>query len=132
MRPVACIACFLVLMLAPALTRAQGAVNSGRSSPRDWMPPRTADGQLADVAGGREVSLEQRRRHAKQARVVVETVRGIVWRQQRGGVDFERQQITDGVRVLAAVQAVQRVAARIRMRRRGAIERPFKMLDQRM
>ena len=45
MRPVACIACFLVLMLAPALTRAQGAVNSGRSSPRDWMPPRTADGQ---------------------------------------------------------------------------------------
>ena len=45
MRPVVCIACFLVLMLAPALTRAQGAVTSGRSSPRDWMPPRTADGQ---------------------------------------------------------------------------------------
>jgi hypothetical protein len=45
MRPVVCIACFLVLMLAPALTRAQGAVTSGRSSPRDWMPPRTAAGQ---------------------------------------------------------------------------------------
>ena len=45
MRPVACVVCFLVLMLAPALTRAQGAVNSGRPSPEGWTPPRTADGQ---------------------------------------------------------------------------------------
>src|SRR5262245_26508803 len=45
MRPVACVACFLVLMFAPALTRAQGAVNSGRPSPKGWTPPRTAEGQ---------------------------------------------------------------------------------------
>jgi hypothetical protein len=45
MRPVACVACFVVLMLAPALARAQGAVDSGPSSPKEWTPPRTADGQ---------------------------------------------------------------------------------------
>ena len=45
MRRGACVASFLVLMLAPVLAHGQSAVNSSRTPPRGWTPPRTADGQ---------------------------------------------------------------------------------------
>ena len=93
---------------------------------------RIADGELADVRGRRQVSLQQRRRHSQQARVVVEAVRRVVWRQQRRRVDVKAQQVANRVRVFTAVQPVQRVPAGIGTGRGGTVERAFEMLDQRV
>ena len=66
-----------------------------------------ADRQAADLAGGRSVAFEQRGRERQRARDVVEAARGIVGRQELAGIDFDVQQIANGVRVFGAVQAVQ-------------------------
>jgi len=66
-----------------------------------------ADGERADAIGGREIALEQRRRHAEQIGVVVEAVRGIVGWQQRRNVDVEIEQIANRIRILGAVQPPQ-------------------------
>ena len=67
----------------------------------------------ADLRGRRDVALDQRRRDAEHVGDVVEAGRRIVGRQQRADVDVEREQIADGVRVLGAVQPVQRRRAGI-------------------
>jgi len=45
MRGGACVASFLVLMVAPVLAHGQTAIDSSRTSPKGWTPPRTVDGQ---------------------------------------------------------------------------------------
>ena len=77
-----------------------------------------ADGEAADLCGGRDVRLHQRRRHAEHVGDVVEAVARVVARQQRRGVDRQIEQVADGVGVFGAVQAMQRRCARIRARRR--------------
>ena len=67
-------------------------------------PARTPDGQAADLLGGRDVAIEQRRREIAD-RHVVEAVARFVRRQQRRDVDVERQEIADGVLVLGPRRA---------------------------
>ena len=56
----------------------------------------------------------------------------VVRRQQRADVDVERQQIANGVRVLGAVQAMQRRRAGIEAPRGRAIERGFERRRERL
>ena len=77
-----------------------------------------ADGQRADLVRGLHEALEEHRRHAEHVADVVEAVRGVVRRQQRRGIDVEREQIAHRVGVLGAIQAVQHRPAGIRLRRR--------------
>ena len=81
-----------------------------------------ADREVADPSGGLQIPLEQHRRDAQEIGVVVEAVPRIVGREQRGDVDFQRQQIAHRVPVLGAVQPVQHRPAGIRLRRGGAVE----------
>ena len=67
-----------------------------------------ADGLLRDRARGADVLRDEGRRNLERVGVVVETAFDVVLGQQHGGVDVEREQIVDRVRVLAAVQAMQR------------------------
>ncbi len=62
-------------------------------------------------------------------RDVVEPVLGVVGRQQRRGVDVEREQLLDRVRVLGAIQAVQREVAGRRLGG-GAVEVGLERCDQ--
>ena len=75
---------------------------------------RIADGHGADLLRGGDVALEQHRRHAQHVGHVVEAEAGVVGRQQRRGVDVERQQIADHVLILDPVQPVQRRPAGVR------------------
>ncbi len=84
-----------------------------------------ADGQRAHAARGRQVSLEQGRRDAEDVGDVVEAVARIVGRQERGGVDLERQQVSDRVGVLRAVQTMQQRPAGIRRGCRRGVEARF-------
>ena len=81
-----------------------------------------ADGELCDLLGRRDVALEQRRRQIADRDVVEAEARGIA-RQQVGDVDFQREQITDCIVILGAVQPPERVrAAGVRLRRGQAVE----------
>ena len=84
---------------------------------------RRPDGQAADRARRVHVPLEQRRGDLQDPRDVVEPVALVVGRDQRRGIDVERQQIADCVLILGAVEAVQRLRApRVGLRRRHAID----------
>ena len=88
-----------------------------------------AEREAADFARGGNVALQQGRREIADGHVV-ETVAGLVAGQQRGDIDFERQQVADGVLVFGAVEAAEGVgAAGIGMRGGGAIERGFERGD---
>ncbi len=91
---------------------------------------RIADRQRADLARGVHVALEQHGRNAEHVADVVEAVGGVVRRQQRRGIDIERQQIANGVRVLGAVQAVQHGPSGIGLDRGRPIERIRKPGDE--
>ena len=71
-----------------------------------------ADGLEGDGASGVDVLAHEGRRHLERLGVVVVVALDVVLRQQRRGVDLEREQITHRVGVLAAVQAAHRNAAR--------------------
>ena len=62
---------------------------------------------------------------------VVEAVGGIVGRQQRRRVHLEIEQIADRVRVLGAIQPIERRAAGIRLRGRRTIQRGRQRRDER-
>ena len=64
---------------------------------------RFADGETADLAGRRHISLHERRGNGQCARDVVETTGGIVGRQVLRGIDIKIKQILDRIRVLRAV-----------------------------
>ena len=73
---------------------------------------RVANRPRADDAGGRDVLVEERRRHLQHARHVVEAVGLIVLREEDAGVDAQPEQVFDGVGVLGAIESMERDAAR--------------------
>ena len=88
------------------------------------------NGQTRHGGRGRQVALEQRRRHRQHAGDVVEPVRIGLVGDERSAVHVERQQIADGVRVFGAIQAVHGHAAGIRRRFRRGVERGFERGNQ--
>jgi hypothetical protein len=91
-------------------------VASGRTA-------RTSNGHTADLLSGRHVAIEQGRREVGD-RHVVEAVARLVCRQQRRGVDVERQEVAHRVLVLGPRQPPDRgCPAGIGMRRGRAVER---------
>ena len=84
-----------------------------------------ADRQAADAARGREVLLEQRRRHAQHACDVVEPVALVVGRQEIGDVHLQVEQVAHRVAVLRPVQTMHRLVAGNGFALRRAVERPF-------
>ena len=86
---------------------------------------RASDGQAADLVGGRDIPVQECRRQVADIDVV-EAVAALIRGQERGGVDVERQQISDRVLILGSIQAPQRFGAtRTRMCGCRRIERPF-------
>jgi hypothetical protein len=79
-----------------------------------------ADRRPADLAGRRQIRLDERGRHCKRPRHVVEPVGRVVRREELARVDLHVQQIANGVRVLDAVQSVK--AGRREMGNRTAIQ----------
>src|SRR5262249_27362773 len=82
---------------------APGAVGDGRRPDCD-----VPDGQSADLAGRGQIVLEQRRRYAKDVSVVVEPAARIVGRQERRRIDVESEDVANRVRILGAIEPVQR------------------------
>src|SRR6185436_15291669 len=68
---------------------------------------RLADRQPADLSGGVQVRLDERRREAERTGDVVEPVRRIVRRKIRARIDREIEDIADRVGVLGAIQAMK-------------------------
>ena len=91
---------------------------------------RAGDGEAADLPRRREVSLHERRRDVQHRRVVVEAVGFLVWRQERGDIDVEREEIADGVAVLGAVQPVNGGVPQRRRRQRRLVDRGFQVGDE--
>ena len=91
---------------------------------------RIADGSRRDDARGGDVLIEKRRRYLEHVGDVVETVALVVLRQQRGGVDLEREEIFDRVRILGAIQSVQSDAPGIRLRGVRLVERALEPADR--
>ena len=92
---------------------------------------RAADRQAADFLRGRDVAVQERRRQVAD-RDVVEAVTAVIGWQERGGVDVESQQISDGVLIFGPIQAAERVgAAGIRFGGGRRIERCFQPCQQR-
>ncbi len=86
---------------------------------------------LADLGGRRQVALHERLVQPEHPGDVVEAVAGIVGREQGSGVDVERQQVADDVRVFRAIQTVKRFrAARVRPRGRCALELALQPREQ--
>ena len=83
---------------------------------------RVANGQRADCRSRRQIALLQRRRDAKHVGHVVESKRRIVRRQHERRIDFDLQQIANGVGVFRPIETMQHRPARIRGLRRCAIE----------
>ena len=92
---------------------------------------RASDRDAADLLRGGDVAVQQCRREIAD-RHVVEAVAGFIGRQQRRGIDLDREEIADGVLVFGARQPAKRGgAAGIWMRRGGAIERRLEGRDHR-
>ena len=90
-------------------------------------PRRRSEREPGHLAGRVEVAVQQQRGERAEGDVVEAEARFIL-RQQRGRVDLQRQQVTDRVLVLGAVEAAQRVGATgVGRGRRGAIQRADKL-----
>ena len=86
---------------------------------------RAADRQSADSLRSGDVPVEKGRRQIANGDVV-EAVAALVRRQERLGIDVERQQVPDGVLILGAVESPQGLGAtRIRLGGRRIVERRF-------
>ena len=87
------------------------------------------DSQPANLARGRNVAVEQCGRQVAHGHVV-EAVAALVRGQERRRVDIESQQVADGVLVLGAVEAPERLrAARIRILLRRGVQRCLQPLE---
>jgi hypothetical protein len=92
----------------------------------------TPNRRTADVPCDRQILLEPRLTDLQDARHVVESIARVVGRQQRPHVHLESEQVTNGVTVLRAVEAVKRLrASRVRGGRRMAIQLALEKPDQR-
>ena len=92
---------------------------------------RIADRHGADRLGGGDVAFEQHRGYAEHVGHVVEAEARVVRRQQRRGVNVERQQVANRVLVFGAVQPVQRRATGIGAGGRRAIDGRLEPCDER-
>ncbi len=101
-------------LIGAARRTVRGAGRPGRRIPNR---PR------ADDARGRDVLVEERRRHLQDAGDVVEAVGFVVLGQEGAGVDAQPEQFLDGGGIFGAVEPMQRHASRIRVRRGGLVER---------
>ncbi len=97
----------------------------------DGAGARVADGLRGQCTCGAQELVDERRRHRQRVGDVVEAVLGAVDGQQRRGVDLERQEIANRVRVLRAVHAVRCHVAR-RSSGRGGVERRLEPRDERV
>ena len=88
---------------------------------------RVAHRQPADLGGGRNVGLHERRRHAQHAGHVVEGLARVVAGEQRRGINRQVEQIPYSVRVFRAVEAMQDGRARVGAGGRRAIERVLQL-----
>ncbi len=86
--------------------------------PRHGRPER----QLADLARGGHVAIQQRRRGGQHLCDVVESQRGIIRRQQRIDVQVQAQQVAHRIAIFGSVQPMDGRAAGIGMRTGRAIE----------
>ncbi len=93
-------------------------------------PEGAADRHARDLLRGGEVALHQSGRQTADAHVV-EAVARLVDRQQLGDIHVQRQDVADGVAVLGAVQAADRIDAPWRrIERGGAVQRRFERCNQ--
>ena len=91
---------------------------------------RAADGEPADLLRGREVPLHQSRRQLDHPHVV-EAVARVVAGQQGVHVDVEGQEVADGVAVLGAIQAPERLRPpRVRRCVGAGVERGLDVREQ--
>ena len=87
------------------------------------LAKRCAHREAADFLGGRDVAVQQGRREFTH-RHVVKAMTRVVLRQERRGVDIEREQIANGILVFGAIQAAEGFGAPgIGILRRSAVER---------
>jgi hypothetical protein len=93
---------------------------------------RIPDGEAADLAGGVEIALHQRRRKVLHSGNVVEVVADCVGRQPLRDVDLETEQRADRARVLNPVQSLRDASAGIRMKRRRFVDPPLERNDKRI
>src|SRR5215510_5930769 len=70
---------------------------------REWR----SDGQPADLLCCRQIALEQCWRETRHTDVI-ETIAGVVLREQRKDIDVECQQVPNGVLVLASIETTKR------------------------
>jgi hypothetical protein len=73
----------------------------------------------------------EQRRSRERARVVVEPFARVVLRQERGGIDLHAQEISDGVRILSAIEPLQPDAPRSWSFRSRLIEVVFQRGNER-
>jgi hypothetical protein len=79
---------------------------------------------------GDDILLDERGRDLEGRGDVVEAAGDLVGRQQGGGVDFHREQVADGVLVLAAVQPVEHELIRNVLVARVRVERVLEPGDE--
>src|SRR5205085_7296204 len=85
-----------------------------------------ADRAASYQLGDGHVPLEERRGDRKDVGVVVETVPGIVDREQRSRIDVQRQQVANRIAVLGAIEAVYGGPAGVRVGSGSVVELRFK------
>src|SRR5580658_1535251 len=81
-----------------------------------------AERQTADFSGGGDVAFDKRRGDVQTARHVVEAVTGVVGGKICGGIDIERKEIVDGIRVFSAVGPVNTRGGQLWPGGGGAVE----------
>ena len=114
----------------PLEVRLLGQVRAQDDDPAAGHDGRAADGEPADLLRGREVPLHQRGRQLDHPHVV-EAVARVVAGQQGGHVDVQIEQVADGVAVLGAVQAPERLGPpRVRGGGGAGVERGLDVREQ--
>ncbi len=115
------------LDVIPRMLRHVGLVRVGLVDRRRVL---VADRHAADVTGGVEIRVEQRRRQRLFVGDVVEVRAHRVLRQPLRRIHVDVQQVLDRARVLRAIQARERAAARIRIRFGVRVDRRLERADE--
>ena len=110
------------IVAEPFVTDALDRIAFGVVDVFEGFEREVANRKPANPARRRHVALEQCRRGRKNGRDVIEPVTGVVDGQPFAGPNVDREQISDGIAVLGAVQPVNRRASRIGVGGRCAVE----------
>ena len=84
----------------------------------------SAKRERGDALRRRQIAFEQDRRDAEDVGVVVEAGARVVRRQERRGVDLQREEVANRVGVLRAIQPVHERTPRLRRETGGLVQRP--------